>query len=265
MSTGIKNKLTGTRNKWKGGFTLVELMVVIIIVNLLSGVALPKVTDYVERTRQKLDLLQLYYLRDALNRALYESDVHTADAVVGTNACNDVSAANMDKYLTDSKGMLLFVVEQNSSWTVNYQGSGKGAGTNNMCGLLITGGFWSSAFKDAGFGAIGDIINARAHNNDFKNYAKPTFTAKQLSNGWWRTAPTKPIFISKFMNNDRSTGTNQTRFAMKIQWTGMNPNSHSLEVFFAEDEKTWQQSLLSRLGTCYSTYGQAGCTKSTSK
>ena len=253
------------KNRGKLGFTIVELMVVIIIVNLLSGVAIPKLTGLIERTRQKVDLMRLYHLRDALNRALYETDIYTNDGTVGTSGCKDISGDNMDTYLRDARGMLLFVVEQNSVWEVNYQGSGKGAGTNNMCGLMIAGGFWSTAFKDAGFGAISDIINARAHGDDFTTYASPTYVAKQLSNGWWRTYPTEPIFISRFMNNDRSTGTNQTRFAMKVQWTGRNPESRSIEVFFAEDTKTWQESLLSRQGVCFSTYGQAGCKNSTAK
>lgn len=254
-----------TCSKKKAGFTIVELMVVIIIVNLLSGVAVPKCTDLIERTKQKIDALQLYYLRDALNRAMYEGDIHATDGKVGTSACKDVTSESMDNFLTDKKGMLLFVVEQNGSWPANYQGAGKGAGTNNMCGLMVAGGFWNTAFHDAGWGAIADIINARAHGDDFNTYAKSSYTAYKLSNGWWRTYPTKPLFISRFMNNDRSTGDNQTRFAMKMQWHGMNPKSQTLEVFFAEDTKEWDQSLLSRQGVCFSTYGQAGCKRSTPK
>lgn len=258
------------QNKRKAGFTIVELMVVIIIVNLLSGIAVPKVTDLIERTRQNVDVTQLYYLRDALNRALYESDM-TNDGNVSDNkaGCKDVSSENMDKYLKDKKGMLLYVVEQNGVWPANYQGSGKGANTNNMCGLLVAGGFWRTAFTDAGFGAIADIIYARAksnsNGNDIPKYQTSSFSAYKLPNGWWRTYPTKPLFISRFMNNDRSVGTNQTRFAMKMQWHNMNPQSHTLEVFFGEDTKDWDQSLLSRQGVCFSTYGPAGCKRSTAK
>lgn len=42
-----------SKKHWKGGFTLVELMVVIIIVNLLSGVAIPKLTDFIEKNETK--------------------------------------------------------------------------------------------------------------------------------------------------------------------------------------------------------------------
>lgn len=259
-----------SQNKWKGGFTLVELMIVIIIVNLLSGVAIPKITNLIEKTRQNIDVMQLYYLRDALNRAMYEGEM-TNDGNVADNkaGCQEVSTEKMNSYLKSTKGMLLYVVEQNSVWPANYQGAGKGAGTNNMCGLLVAGGFWRSAFQDAGFGAIADIVYARAksnsNGNDIPQYQTSSFTAYKMSNGWWRTYPTKPLFISRFMNNDGSLGTNQTRFAMKMQWHGMNEKSRSLEVFFGEHDKDWDQALLSRQGVCFSTYGHVGCKRSTPK
>mgnify|MGYP002623460715 CR=1 FL=1 len=238
-------------------------MVVIIIVNLLSGVAVPKLTDLIEKTRQKVDLLKLYELRDALNRALYEGDIHTIEGNGGS--CGNPSTENMDKYLVDPKGMQVFVVEKNGSWPVNFQGNGVGANSNNMCGLFVAGGFWMDAFKQAGFGAVADIVSDRANGNNINQHSS-TYSVKKLSNGWWRTYPTKPIFISRYLNSDPAmTGENQSRFTMKIQWTGRNPNSHSLEVFFAENSNTWEQSLLSRQGVCFSTYGQAGCSKSTAR
>lgn len=253
---------TRLKKSARSGFTLVELMVVIIIINLLSGVAIPKVTGLIEKSREKIDLLQLYHLRDALNRALYESSYDNVGTSTGTSGCKDVSKTKLDQYLADEKGMVMFVVEKNSIWPVNYQGSGVGANTNNMCGLFLADGFWSTALKEAGFGAVADIIADRA-NGDKINTNSSTYSAMKTSNGWWRTYPKKPIFISRYLNSDGSmTGTNQSRYCMKIQWTGRTQNSHSLEVFFAEDNKTWQQSLRSRIGTCFSTYGEAGCSKS---
>ena len=54
------------------GITLIELMVTIAIMGFLVTVALPNVFGVAEKTREKVDLLKLYYLRDALNRALIE-------------------------------------------------------------------------------------------------------------------------------------------------------------------------------------------------
>ena len=62
------------QNKAKRGFTLIELMVVISVMGILASIALPNVFGVVERSRQRIDLLRLFYLRDAIDRALIESE-----------------------------------------------------------------------------------------------------------------------------------------------------------------------------------------------
>lgn len=262
MLTKILNK--ANQNRWKGGFTIVELMVVIIIVNLLSGVAVPKLTDLIEKTKEKIDLIKIYELRDALNRALYEDDIHNIDTTNGIGgSCGNNSTNNLDKALASNTGVGLFVIERHSSMPVNYQGKLSGTNTYNMCGLLFTGGFWYTALKEAGFGAVADIVADRAAGNKFKENS-PTYTwvKQDKKNGieWDRTYPTRPVFQSKFFNNDASMkGTSQNKIVLKIRWSGGNPNSHSLEIFFAPDNGTYQSASRSRLGTCFSTLGDAGC------
>ena len=56
----------------KKGITLMELMVVIAIMGVLSTVAMPKFFGFGEKTREKIDLLKLYDLRNAINIALVE-------------------------------------------------------------------------------------------------------------------------------------------------------------------------------------------------
>ena len=253
------------RSKRKAGFTLVELMVVIIIVNLLSGVAVPKCTDLIEKTREKIDLLKLYYLRDALNRALYEDDVHNINTTNGAGKnCGNNSSEGLDKALASNNGVGLFVVERHSTMPANYQGKLSGSNTNNMCGLMFTGGFWNTALKDAGFEAVADIVADRANNNNFNEKSSTyTLVKKDKKSGieWDRTYPTKPIFISRFLNKDPNMqgGTSQNKIVLKIRWSGGNPDSHSLEVFFAPDNGTYLSSSRSRMGTCFSTLGDAGC------
>jgi prepilin-type N-terminal cleavage/methylation domain-containing protein len=247
-----------SKNLWKGGFTLVELMVVIIIVNLLSGIAIPKCTDLIEKSREKMDVLKLYYLRDALNRALYESEYDNntlSSNKSGYTACKDVSKANLDKGLKE--GLALFIIQRSKTMPANYQGVHSSANTNNMCGLMISDGFWNSAFKDAGFGAIADIINDRASAGNDANVKEnsTTYTAEHnsIQKNWWRTYPKKPIFISKFMNHDPTQITaSNASIVLYVKWAGGNPKSNSLDVYFSTNGAN-KKGLVSRLGTCFST------------
>lgn len=252
----LKAPQGAARNKRKGGFTIVELAAAIIIVNILSGIAIPKVTDLIEKTRQKLDVLQLYYLRDALNRALYESEYYdNTFSKSGYNACTNVSKASLDQGLKE--GMGLFIIQRSKTMPANYQGVHDKAKTNNMCGLMISEGFWNSAFKDAGWGAIADIIDARASAGGDANVKQnaSTYTAEKnsINKSWWRTYPKKSIFQSDFMNHDPlETTASNTSIVLYVRWVNGDPNSNSLDVYFAKDGKN-QKGLVSRLGVCFST------------
>ena len=266
MASGLTCKANSSNSSKKAGFTIIELMVVIAIVNLLSGVAVPKMTDLIEKTRQKVDLLKFYYLRDALNRALYEDDVDNVDAAaLAKNPTKYKTTSQMDALLTDSKGVALFIMELHSSAKTNYQGNHNKANTGNMCALLYNGsgtsGYWVDAFKEAGFGAVSDIVTARINNSISSNSSTYTKESYKIGNTTWtRTYPTKPIFVSRALNGDPTqTSTNQTRWAMKVRWSGGNPKSHSLEVFLAPDNGDYQHAVRSRQGTCFSTLGEAGC------
>lgn len=272
MLTGILKKIgeicllqvpkDAVHNKRKAGFTLVELMVVIIIVNLLSGVAVPKLTDYIERTRQKIDLTKLYYLRDALDRALYEADVLDIDE---SQKCDGVTnnKDNLSKWLASDEGVTLFIIELHDKIAINYQAKNnrRFSDAQNMCGVLSGGGFWADAFKDAGFGAIADILYARDHQNNGKIQSGATYEAYPVKiNGsdWWRTHPRQPIFISRALNGDPSAATTgvggQNRYKFKTRWTNKNEKSHSLEVFIQSAQGSEAgKPFTTRQGTCFST------------
>ena len=247
----LKTPEGAAQHKWKGGFTLVELMVVIAIVNLLSGIAIPKLTDLIEMSRERIDVMKLYNLRDALNRALYEDEYDNIQTG-SYGSCGAVNKTKLDASLKE--GLALFIIQRSSYMPANYQGTHSSANTNNMCGLTFTNGFWNTALKDAGFGAVADIIKDRA-NGDKINTKSNTYTAvkNDMNNKWWRTYPTNPIFISSFLKNDATQVTaSNASIVLYVKWSGGNPDSHSLEVYFGTNGKNGK-GLVSRNGICFST------------
>ena len=254
-------KKSGKKNKWKSGFTIIELMVVIIIINLLSGVAVPKLTDYIEQTRQRIDLMKLYYLRDALNRALYEGDILDINEKT-TCSGKQTNKENLSKFLASNDGVTLFIIELHDILPANYQPNNENRfkDAQNMCGILTGGGFWADALKEAGFGAVANILIDR-QNNNYQSQKNRGYTAYQVQingNTWWRTYPTQPLFISRAMNGDPSaaiTGVGgQNRYKFKIRWTGGKEKSHSLEVFIQSAQGSNNgKPFTTRQGTCFST------------
>ena len=261
MLAEILKKISTPRTNRKAGFTIIELMVVIIIVNLLSGVAVPKLTDYIERTRQKLDVMKLYYLRDALNRALYEGDILDINESA-TCAGKKTNKNDLSKWLASKDGVTLFIIELHDILPANFQANNENRfkDNQNMCGVLTGGGFWADALKDAGFGAVADILYARDHQGNNIKSTK-TFTAYKVkinNQDWWRTFPTQPLFVSRALNGDPTaakTGVGgQNRYKFKIRWTGGNEKTHSLEVFVQNAQGSDNgYPFTTRQGVCFST------------
>ena len=259
MLTKVLN--TTTRNSRKAGFTIIELMVVIMIVNLLSGVAIPKLTDYIEQTRQRIDLMKLYYLRDALNRAMYEGDILDINENT-TCSGKKTNKDNLRKFLASADGVTLFIIEMHDILPANYQPNNENRfkDEQNMCGVLTGGGFWADALKDAGFGAVANILIDR-QNNNYQSQKNRGYTAYQVQiNGstWWRTYPTQPLFVSRALNGDPTaakTGVGgQNRYKFKIRWNGGNEKTHSLEVFIQSAQGTdIGKPFTTRQGICFST------------
>lgn len=255
----LKTPQGAAQTKKKGGFTIIELMVVIIIINLLSGVAVPKLTDYIEKTRQRIDLMKLYYLRDALNRALYEDDASNIDESTTCSGRKN-NKDNLAKWLASKDGVTLFIIELHDILPANFQPDNKNRITDNqnMCGVLTSEGFWNDALRDAGFDAVANILIDRQTGKYKNDKGYTAYKVKINNQDWWRTFPTKPLFISRALNGDPNaakTGVGgQNRYNFKVRWTKGNEKTHSLEVFVQSAQGTDKgKPFTTRQGTCFST------------
>lgn len=251
----------------KRGITLMELMVVIAIMGILSTVAMPKFFGTAEKAREKIDLMKLYDLRNALNLALIEDigamDVY--DPVKGQGiptADRAQLSKRLDDGLSSNTGATLFVIELHKNTSINVQGShGSANNTYNICQMVGDAGTFYNALRDANFDGVAEIIADRLPNNvnSVKN-GGDTYSAKQFTNSqgktYYRTAPIRKLFQSRALNVGKID--DNTRYSISLRWTDPD-DPYSIEVYLLENGHQWNDAYKSDYGTCFSTYGRRGC------
>lgn len=268
------------QNRCKQGFTLIEVMVVIIIMGFLAAIAVPIAMGAIERSRENIDRTKLFYLREALNRALVENEdalFNSGFVSSGKDASKNLSA--LKTKLESETGVDLFVIEMRPDLPTNVQNNHPSINSGSeMSKLVGSGGTWYDALKEAGFSGVADILNAR--NTSGTDLSKDgdtyyAFAYKSGSSTYYRTYPKEPMFISRELNNGKSSGLNgitsqgsnktNYRLTMNFQWTDGNANSRSVEVaLLPAGAKMMTKggkggALLTEHGVCFSTYGPKGC------
>lgn len=133
MKAKPRLRVIGTNNR--DGFTLVELIVVLVILAILAALLIPSLTGYIEKARQKQIIMQT---RQAVMAAqtLFD-EVYASDLSMSTLKCDDVLSLPIGKNkkikdqiyelaeLDDNKG-IIDVVKTNSkgkistlTWSLN--------------------------------------------------------------------------------------------------------------------------------------------------
>ncbi len=103
-------------DKDSGGFTLIELMIVVAIIGILAVVALPKFTELVTKSRQASTKSNLGVIRSALSIYFADnSDIYPSDDL----------ACLVDKYIPKTPG----------SWTPPYHTESTTVENNDDLGM----------------------------------------------------------------------------------------------------------------------------------
>ena len=110
------------------GFTLIELVVVIVILGILAAIAVPKYIDVTERAREASDRSVLGSLRSSTH-LLYAQNILSTNSLTGTNlwpAASNVwgnltvsNAWKSNKYSTND----IVYVQSNGQWHVYAKGT----------------------------------------------------------------------------------------------------------------------------------------------
>lgn len=254
-----------TTSRSRKGFTLIEVMVVIVIMGFLAVIATPILFGIIEKSREKVDLLKFYYLRDALNKALVEDGdalTHTTTVKKKNNDQMNTLTTTLKNGLSSNRGATLFVIELHNGLSINVQNSHNQANnTHNISEIIGTSGTWYNALNEAGFEGVADIIAGRITGNykkDTDTYTSFSWNDANNNNAeWWRTAPRKPMFISQALNKGQKD--ENTRYTVSVRWSDVNNPGSSLEVYLLPNGKNYNYAFYTDHGVCFSTLGDAGC------
>ena len=123
--------------KYKQGFTLLELLVVVLIIGILAGIALPKYVTAVKVSKVRTALGVVKSIHDARNRYYLLYNKYTADLdeldidIPYTNKKDEGSriqyTVNWGKFYVYKNSILIVVNVKVPVITIDYYGHGRGA------------------------------------------------------------------------------------------------------------------------------------------
>jgi prepilin-type N-terminal cleavage/methylation domain-containing protein len=131
----------------KGGFTLVELMIVVAIIGILAAVAIPKFAQMLEKSREGATKGNLGAIRSAASnyyadqQGQYPKTLDTASWTISTTSATNAFPGFIPQYIT-----VISPVKVTAASTYNGTQANGGPGATNSNDVVFTGTWASPAF-----------------------------------------------------------------------------------------------------------------------
>lgn len=195
---------TVKKRKGTGGFTLVELIVVIAILAILAGVGTVAYTGYITATRKGVDrqtvgdLMYAAQLADYANPSLFSDNV-PGYILITESGTETAGLTRLDEALEDSVGDLNQVSLNYGDWTDKNILSSMSdiVGTASTIGLTTV---WNSGAVNSN----GDIPNAAYADNADELWSLVEQVAEELVNR--SSSGTAGVFLAKAANYTINSG-----------------------------------------------------------
>ncbi|MEC9488791.1 MAG: prepilin-type N-terminal cleavage/methylation domain-containing protein [Halanaerobium sp.] len=121
--------------KDRNGFTLIELMIVIVVIGILASIAVPKISDVREKANIAVIKSELHNIQTAMEMFYVDHNQYPEDATLTGDATGDIGetsydlAVNLDysyTYETTSEGYLVYIQYPASDGQYFYVEDGQG-------------------------------------------------------------------------------------------------------------------------------------------